>query len=292
MILNTHPSSRKEMVQAISDHLGVRAQYMGLPTYAFVIGPLTINKDGTISCESSEYLCALKPFLIERSWLDAEVEPEASTESPVDSKNIPDDTEPIQVARMDISMPIPGWTVDQLTNLLRILYGKQDLINRMLDYEMPYIEESFVKALSENPPETAADFEARVREAVEAECIQGMSIADEKVTLSVPYVEDEPTRWTAYSDLLHGIIHTAESASRVSIKRLDDSENEKYHANSWLMRMGFGGPRFKESRRILMGHLNGFAAFKSAADMEVHKERQAQRRRERREEEQHEQTDT
>ena len=33
-----------------------------------------------------------------------------------------------------------------------------------------------------------------------------------------------------------------------------------------------------------MGHLTGFAAFKSTADMETHKERQAQRRRERREE--------
>nr|DAR21934.1 MAG TPA: hypothetical protein [Caudoviricetes sp.] len=55
--------------------------------------------------------------------------------------------------------------------------------------------------------------------------------------------------------------------------------------------MGFGGTQHKETRRILMGHLNGFAAFKSAADMEAHKERQAQRRRERREEVQHEQTD-
>ena len=44
------------------------------------------------------------------------------------------------------------------------------------------------------------------------------------------------------------------------------------------------GADYKETRRILMGHLTGFAAFKSAADMEAHKERQAQRRRERREE--------
>lgn len=50
------------------------------------------------------------------------------------------------------------------------------------------------------------------------------------------------------------------------------------------MRMGFGGPDFKETRRILMSHLTGFAAFKSAADMEAHKARQAQRRRDQREE--------
>ena len=280
MNLNTHPTDRKEMVKAISEHIEVRAQYMGIPTYAFVIGPLTVNRDGSISCEHPEFLDALKPMLIEHGWLDAEAEPEA----PADSKEIPEDTEPIRVAQMDITMPLENWTVGQLTNLLRMIYSKQYLINRMLDYDILYIEERFVNAISENPPVTAADFEERMLRAIEADCVRGFRITDGKATLSAPFIEDEPTRWTAYADLLKGILKTAETASRISIKRLDDSENEKYHANSWLMRMGFGGADYKETRRILMGHLTGFAAFKSAADMEAHKERQAQRRRERREE--------
>ena len=282
MILNTHPSDRKEMVRAISEHIEVHAQYMGIPTYAFKIGPLTVNRDGSISCDSLEFLDALKPFLVEHGWLEAE--PEVPTKAPADLEEIPEDTEPIRVAQMDITMPVENWTVAQLTNLLRTFYGKQYLINRMLDYNMLYIEESFVTAISENPPESAADFEARVQRAAEADCIQGLRIADGKVTLSAPFVEDEPTRWTAYADLLKGILKSAETATRVSIKRQDDPDNEKYHANSWLMRMGFGGSDFKETRRILMGHLTGFAAFKSAADMEAHKARQAQRRRDHREE--------
>ena len=32
MNLNTHPENRKEMVKAISEHIEVRAQYMGIPT--------------------------------------------------------------------------------------------------------------------------------------------------------------------------------------------------------------------------------------------------------------------
>jgi len=286
MNLNTHPTDRKEMVKAISEHIEVRAQYMGIPTYAFVIGPLTVNRDGSISCEHPEFLDALKPMLIENGWLDAEVEPEPEVlaKAPVDSEEIPEDTEPIRVAQMDITMPVENWTVARLTNLLRTFYGKQYLIHRMLDCNMLYIEESFVTAISENPPETAADFEARVQRAIDADCIQGLRIADEKVTLSAPFVENEPIRLTAYADLLKGILKSAETATRVSIKRQDDPDNEKYHANSWLMRMGFGGPDFKETRRILMGHLTGFAAFKNAADMEAHKARQAQRRRDQREE--------
>ena len=53
------------------------------------------------------------------------------------------------------------------------------------------------------------------------------------------------------------------------------------------MRMGFGGTDFKKTRRILMRHLKGYAAFRSAADMEAHRERQAQRRLEIRKEDAH-----
>ena len=284
MNLNTHPENRKDMVKAISELTELPSAYMGMPSAAFQIGPITVKRDGTIDCEDETMIETIKPMLIEHGWLDAEAEPETPAEIPADSKEIPEDTEPIRVAQMDITMPIENWTVGQLTNLLRMIYSKQYLINRMLDYDMLYIEENFVTAISENLPETAADFEERMLRAIEADCIRGFRIADGKATLTAPFIEDEPTCWTAYADLLKGILKSAETASRISIKRLDDSENEKYHANSWLMRMGFGGADYKETRRILMGHLTGFAAFKSAADMEAHKERQAQRRRERREE--------
>ena len=280
MKLNTHPENRKEMVRAISELTGLEATYMFTPTYSFQIGSVTINRDGTIDCEDETMVETIKPMLIENGWLDDEVE----TEALVDSKEIPEDTEPIRVALMDITMPVENWTVAQLTNLLRMLYSKQYLINRMLNFSMLYVEESFITAISENPPKTAADFEARVQEAIEADYIRGFRIADGKATLSTPFVQDEPTCWTAYADLFKGILKTAETATRISIKRLDDPENEKYHANSWLMRMGFGGADYKETRRILMGHLTGFAAFKRAADMKAHRERQAQRLREKREE--------
>ena len=289
MKLNTHPENRKDMVKAISELIELPSAYMGMPSAAFRVGPITIDRDGTIDCEDETMIETVKPMLIERGWLEAEAEPGTPAEAPADFKEIPEDTKPIWADRMDITMPVENWTVSQLTNLLRMLYSKQDLINRMLDYGMLSIEESFITAISENPPETAADFEERMLKAIEGDCICGFRIADGKTALSVPFAEDEPTRWTAYADLLKGILKTAETASRISIKRLDDSENEKYHANSWLMRMGFSGADYKETRRILMGHLTGYAAFKSVADMEAHKERQAQRRRDRREEGQHEQ---
>ena len=87
-----------------------------------------------------------------------------------------------------------------------MLYSKQRLINRMLNNEMLYVGEAIITAISENPPGTPEDFEAKVQTAIETGQLKGLDISAEKVSLSVPFVEDDPTRWTAYSDLLCGII--------------------------------------------------------------------------------------
>ena len=282
MILNTHPENRKEMVKAICELTGMNAMYLFTPTYAYQVGPITVSRDGSIDCADEAMVEAIKPMLIERGWLEAEETPEA----PVDSKDMPETAVPITVEQMDITMPIPGWTVAQATNLLRMLCSKQNLINRMLGCDMLSIEESFVQAMSENPPESTADFEARVQVAIDAGSIRGFRLCDEQITLSTPFAQDDPTRWTAYANLLKGMLRIAETATRISLKRLNDPENEKYHANSWLTRMGLRGPGYKETRRILMGHLTGFAAFRSAADMQAHKERMARKRREGRQDEQ------
>ena len=282
MILNIHPENRKEMVKAICELTGMNATYLFTPTYAYQVGPITVSRDGTIDCEDEAMLSTLKPMLIERGWLEAEETPEA----PDDSKEMPEAVDDISVEQMDITTPIPGWTVAQMSNLLRMLCSKQALINRMLGCDMLSIEEPFVIAISENPPENTTDLEASVRKAIDTGVIRGFRLSDEQVTLSTPFTQDEPTCWTAYADLLNGMLRIAETATRISLKRLDDPENEKYHANSWLMRMGLRGPQYKETRRILMGHLTGFAAFRSAADMQAHKERMARKRREERQDEQ------
>ena len=292
MILNTHPENRKEMVKAICELTGMNATYLFTPTYAYQVGSVTVSRDGSINCEDEAMIEAIKPMLIKRGWLEAEAQDKmpVEIESPADSKELPETVETISVEQMDITTPIPGWTVARMTNLLRMLFSKQNLINRMLGCDMLSIEESFVIAISEKPPENTTDLEASVRKAIDTGVIRGFRLSDEQVTLSTPFAQDEPTRWTAYADLLKGMLRIAETATRISIKRLDDPENEKYHANSWLMRMGLRGPQYKETRRILMGHLTGFAAFRSAADMQVHKKRVAQRSREQREVRQNEQS--
>ena len=168
MILNTHPENRKEMVKAICELTGMNAMYLFTPTYAYQVGSITVSRDGSINCEDEAMIEAIKPMLIKRGWLEAEAQDKmpVEIESPADSKELPETVETISVEQMDITMPIPGWTVAQMTNLLRMLCSKQNLINHMFGCDMLSIEESFVQAISEKPRESTADLEARVQKAI------------------------------------------------------------------------------------------------------------------------------
>ena len=64
MTLNTHPDNRKEMVKAISELTELPSAYLGMPSAAFRIGSLTINRDGTIDCEDETMIDTIKPCLL------------------------------------------------------------------------------------------------------------------------------------------------------------------------------------------------------------------------------------
>lgn len=271
MILNTRPDNRKEMVKAISERTTLPARYMGIPSCAYQIGAVTVNRDGTISCDDENVVVDLAPMLRKRGWLETAPEEVYPTG---DLKASADDP----VEKMNITLPVYDWTVPQLTNLLRMLCSKQHLLNRMIQGYTIYIEESFVTAITDSPPDNTGDFEARVKRAIDAECIRGIAFENGMFIFSMQYGADDSERQMVYNELLTRILKSAKAAVRVSIKLQYDATNEKCHANSWLMRMGFSGAQHKLLRRTLMGHLTGYAAFKSKADMQAHKKRQAARR--------------
>ena len=91
----------------------------------------------------------------------------------------------------------------------------------------------------------------------------------------------DPARRQACEALLDAVLRHAKAARRVFLKADADPENEKYHANSLLTRLGFAGREHRELRRMLMGHLGGYAAFKNEAGMQAHREKYARLRRER-----------
>ena len=145
-----------------------------------------------------------------------------------------------------------------------------------------YIDRQLVERLDE--AQTLADWEARLADGLATGLLKGCRIQDGRFTLETVRDDRDPDRWQVYATLLSAILEHAKAAKRVFLRADADPVNEKYRANSFLMRLGFGGPEHKPLRRVLLGHLNGYAAFRSAAGMQAHREKYAQLRRKQREE--------
>ena len=277
MTLQTNPAERREMVQAIAERLGSPAVYLRTPTYAYRIGSLTVERDGSIASDDEALLETLRPMLMERGWLtesaaaaDSEAEAPAAKTEPAEQDS--------EITQMELSFPVEDWTVPQLKNLLHTLYSNQHVLRRMMESDALYIDRQLVERLDE--AQTLADWEARLADGVAAETLKGFRIRDGKFTFEATLDERDPTRWQVYGTLLGAMLRHAKAAKRVFLKEDADSENENYRANSLLTRLGFGGPEHKELRRVLMGHLSGYAAFKNEAGMRAHREKYAQLRRE------------
>ena len=275
MTLQTNPAERREMVQAISERLGSPAVYLRTPTYAYRIGGLTVERDGSIISDDDALLEALRPMLIERGWLtDAEVSVTKTEPTEQDS----------EITQMELSFPVEDWTVPQLKNFLHTLYSNQHILRRMMQSDALYIDRQLVERLSEVPMEAISDFEALLADGLATGLLKGCRIQDGRFTLETVQDDRDPARWQVHATLLSAILEHAKAAKRVFLRADADPMNEKYRANSFLMRLGFGGPEHKPLRRVLLGHLNGYAAFRSAAGMQAHREKYAQLRRKQREE--------
>ena len=107
MTLRTNPADRREMVQAISERLGSPAVYLRTPTYAYRIGNLTVERDGSIASDDEALLETLRPMLMERGWLtesaaaaDSEAEAPAEKTEPAEQDS--------EITQMEPCSPPPG----------------------------------------------------------------------------------------------------------------------------------------------------------------------------------------
>ena len=260
MILETNTTDRKALVHQIAEILNTKPDYAGMPSCAYHVGAVTIDKQGNIILEDTEMPEALKPFLIEQGYLPT-AEPEPTT----------------IIERMEISVPAE-MTVEALKNLTFLLYSKQYLLNRSVGSGFLVIPDTLVSRLQEYRPDSLEAFSGLLNEYREQGALDGFDYQDRKATLSFPFDEQRPELWASYANLLNRIVTAAQCAARVQPK-LQKPENEKYFMRSWLLRLGYGGDNMKTERKLLLANLNGSAAFPTPEAAERHKEKYAELRR-------------
>lgn len=97
----TTAPDRRTLVKAIAEHTGMEPSYIGLPTFNYTVGTITIDREGYVDVPD-EQAADLKAFLIAKGWMEPEPEPEQP--------------------RIQIGVPAKDLTVANVTNLIYMRY--------------------------------------------------------------------------------------------------------------------------------------------------------------------------
>ena len=283
---------RKALAKELAQEIRAEVKYLGVPSCAYRVGPYTINKDSSIAGDDLE---TIRDFLIRHDYIHQEPAGQQDSETPADEQPADLETESASddlitdsastdseddLTETNVSIPISELTAVSLTNLLKLVYAKQKLISAMTQSEGIFIDEEVIDLLNDEKPDHVEMISELIGSESKVGMIRGLQIKEGRLTFTFPYSSDEPDRCASYAKLLLAFIGRAKKAQHINAKRIDPAESEmKYYCNSLLNQLGFGGTDFKPDRAVLLGHLTGYAAFKSADKMEAHKIKFSERRK-------------
>lgn len=119
---NVTGKDRKALVAAIAELTGDKAVYKYMPTCAYEIGDITVDKEGGVTCEDAEKLTRITESLLADGFtaeMDEEVESTDKETTGADEDG----------TGLTVSLPLDKVAVGNLTNLLT---AKESLIKKAL----------------------------------------------------------------------------------------------------------------------------------------------------------------
>lgn len=244
---NLSGSDRKPLIETISRILDKPVVYQGAPSFSYIIGDFTVDRNGVLSCTGSvqtETAETLVENLRERGFVaeamtsgteseepeTAENDPsEENTEETAITENTPDSNPP---DTLTVEMPDSGFTPEARENLKKIVASKATLLRQALETDsLPIIEH------------------------------------DGKIAFPWFTLHGLGGEAEAYSLLVIGICKMAKNQKRVTATE-KPVENAKFDMRLFLIRLGFIGDEYKTARKILLRNLTGNSSWKAGRQPE------------------------
>ena len=176
-----------------------------------------------------------------------------------------------------ISFPLERHTPDSICNLVFTAYARGGLISKATKGCFAASDE-LVEELKSGKILNRDDAIEIIREAGE-DALKGISFEDGKVIFDGFPETGEPDEVRAWTALAAAINKACIKQKHVRPKKVDET-NEKFAFRTWLTRLGMNGNDTKAERSILYRHLTGHTAFRTPADEEKWKAKQAEKRQE------------
>lgn len=228
---NLRGSNRKPLVEAISQILDKPAVYQGAPSFSYIIGDYTVDRNGVLSYGSNihpDFAAVLVSDLQERGFEAERVAIDNMAEASDADENVPD-TEPNTDTpdKLTIEIPNIGFTLEMRENLKKIVASKATLLKQALETD-------------------------------------DLSIVELDGKIAFPWftlhgIDGEAD---AYNRLIAAICKMAKTQKRVRAVE-KPIENAKFTMRLFLIRLGFIGDEYKTARKILLRNLTGNSSWKS-----------------------------
>ncbi len=240
--------NKKEIIKLLEQHFGVKAKYMGTPSFAYQIQAgeeiYAITRNGKIEDENGSQI-ELDSIMGNTNQTSEEVI-SADTEEDFDGG--------------EIILPLTGHTGLSLKNLVNMIYSKQTLIQKALSTEEKLVGEGLVRMLYDKRPESLVEFQTLMEDAGNEE-YPGMNIDFEEGMITFKFDRLSIEQIKACSEMFALINKSAKTLKHVSSKQ-SETDNEKYAFRTWLLRLGMIGNEYKAARKILLANLDGNGAFR------------------------------
>ena len=277
---NVTGSDRKQLVSIITRETGIKAAYQGMPSMAYAIGDITVEKDGTMVWDErtdNATIQRITEALAAAGFEGIREEPEAPASAETEAPAEPDTaTEPVELT---VGIPTSKHTGASLRNLINLLYTRASLLNKALGTSFR-VDEALTEALQDDACILTTDSLLRAIGDFEAEhgkAIDGLTITPEEITFSSLPETDDTDRLRTFTILCGMMSKQAIDQKRIQAKGVNE-DNEKYALRIWLTRLGMNGPEFKTTRRVLMENLTGHSAFRTDVEKQRWMQRQAEKR--------------
>ena len=221
---NAQGKDRKNLVKPIAEIIGRPAKYNGAPVFTYTVGNFTVERDGSITTEDEAGMKTLAAALREQGF---EIEmPEITEEPKVEETETPAEEE-MTTDSWTLTMPREDFTDSQVENLDKLIASKAGLIKKALDCEDPIV------ILTEDR--------------VVFPWFKRMLGSGESL---------------AVMHFITALCRMAKNAKRITAKE-KEVPNEKYAFRCFLLRLGFIGAEYKETRKRLLERLEGSSAFRT-----------------------------
>lgn len=225
---NVTGNERKELVRIISETIGEKSKYMGMPSAAYQIGKFTVSKTGELIWDETTDIDTLGKVTaaIGAAGFDREDDAEAPAEEAPESTSEASDEGTPEADGLTIGMPRSFFTDSALENLKKLVESKASLIKAALGVDELPIE-----------------------------------VSDEKVEFPW-FTEPDAETSAAAVIFISKLSEMAKEAKRVTATD-HEVDNPKYAMRCFLLRLGFIGAEYKDARKTLLKRLSGNSSWKN-----------------------------